>query len=211
MPQLRSAPRACTVLLTVALLAGCSSGTDGAASSSTRATVGATTSSASPPPPMAGVTEAEEAPGDASFPASIADDSGSAQAGAAKDPAGTMKVTGLRLTPQNGYDRLVIDVSTAGVPDWRAQYTEASGPIGTSVTIAGDAFLRVSLFTQAKSNITTESISAAGAGVVAEARSTGFSAGYEEVLIGVRGAAAPFRAFTLTDPGRIVVDIRPAG
>jgi hypothetical protein len=160
---------------------------------------------------MAGVTEAEEAPGDASFPASIADDSGPAQAGAAKDPAGTMKVTGLRLTPQNGYDRLVIDFSTAGVPDWRAQYTEASGPIGTAVTIAGDAFLRVSLFTQAKSDITTESISAAGAGVVAEARSTGFSAGYEEVLIGVRGGAAPFRAFTLTDPGRIVVDIRPAG
>jgi hypothetical protein len=40
---------------------------------------------------------------------------------------------------------------------------------------------------------------------------TGYFEGSEEVLIGVRGGEAPFRAFALTDPGRIVVDVRSAG
>jgi len=160
---------------------------------------------------MPGAVEQEDAPVDASFPASLGDDSGAARAGAAADPSGQMKITGLRLTPHNGYDRLVIDLSTQGVPDWTAQYSQASGSVGGTVAVAGDAFLRVSLFTDADAGIETASLSAAGSAVVAEARSTGFSAGYEEVLIGVRGGAAPFRAFTLTDPGRIVVDIRAAG
>ena len=48
-------------------------------------------------------------------------------------------------------------------------------------------------------------------GPVAEAKTTGFFEGTEEVLIGMRGGEVPFRAFALTDPGRIVIDIRPAG
>jgi hypothetical protein len=28
------------------------------------------------------------------------------------------------------------------------------------------------------------------------------------VLVGVRGGELPFRAFALTDPGRIVIDVR---
>ncbi|HLM07397.1 MAG TPA: hypothetical protein VK402_19640 [Blastococcus sp.] len=45
-------------------------------------------------------------------------------------------------------------------------------------------------------------------GPIAEARTTGFFEGTREVLIGMRGGEAPFRAFGLTDPGRIVSDVR---
>ena len=31
------------------------------------------------------------------------------------------------------------------------------------------------------------------------------------MLIGTRGEGALFRAFALTDPGRIVIDMRPGG
>jgi hypothetical protein len=47
-------------------------------------------------------------------------------------------------------------------------------------------------------------------GPVAEAKTTGSFEGSEEVLVGMRGGEAPFRAFALTDPGRIVIDVRPA-
>ena len=160
---------------------------------------------------MPGAAEAETAPVDASFPASVGDDRGPARPGSTADARGQMKITGLRLTPHNGYDRLVIDLSTQGVPDWSAQYDATSSPIGGSAPIAGDAFLHVSLLTDADPAVETSTLSAPGGTVVTEARSSGFSPGYEEVIIGVRGAAAPFRAFTLTDPGRIVVDIRAAG
>ena len=38
-----------------------------------------------------------------------------------------------------------------------------------------------------------------------------FFEGTEEVLIGVRGGERPFRAFALTDPGRIVIDVPSSG
>jgi hypothetical protein len=47
-----------------------------------------------------------------------------------------------------------------------------------------------------------------GTGLIAQARTTGFFEGYEEVLVGVVGGELPFRAFALTDPGRIVIDLR---
>jgi hypothetical protein len=153
--------------------------------------------------------EDEVAPADASFPASIAGDSGQAQAGSTDEAGEGMRVTGLRLLPQNGYDRVIVDLSTNGVSSWTAQYSEASTAMGEPVVVAGDSFLRLSLFTR---NSSTEPVATVlgEAGVVAEVRSTGSSGGYEEVLIGVRGAPAPFRSFGLTDPGRVVIDIRPA-
>jgi hypothetical protein len=45
-------------------------------------------------------------------------------------------------------------------------------------------------------------------GVLAQARTTGLFEGTAEVLAGVRGGQQPFRAFALTDPGRIVIDVQ---
>jgi hypothetical protein len=122
-----------------------------------------------------------------------------------------MRVSGIRVTTQNGYTRLVIDVDGNGVPAWSARYTEASGPGGGPVDIEGDAFLRVALETHADASGQGGSQVRVSPGPIAEARTTGSFEGVEEVLIGMRGGEAPFRAFALTDPGRIVIDVRPTG
>ena len=77
--------------------------------------------------------------------------------------------------------------------------------------ISGDTFLRLGLFTQASAGLQQPVSVTADSGLIIEAKNTGFGDGYEEVLIGLCGGEAPFRAYALTAPGRIIVDIRPAG
>ena len=66
---------------------------------------------------------------------------------------------------------------------------------------------RCSLMTDAEPGVQTTS-SVTGSGLIAQAKTTGFFEGYEEVLTGITGGRLPFRAFALTDPGRIVIDVR---
>ncbi|SFD90629.1 AMIN-like domain-containing (lipo)protein [Blastococcus tunisiensis] len=161
-----------------------------------------------PAPAPAPAPTDEQLPQDGSFPADTADDSGAAQPGAADDPPGSMRIDGLRLSTRDGYTRLVVDLSGSGVPEWSVGYSEPSGPGGGPVDIAGDAFLRVQVRTQAAPGGQSTSRVRTSPGPVVEARTTGFFEGYEEVLIGIDGGEQPFRAFALTDPGRIVVDVR---
>jgi len=167
-------------------------------------------STPSPAPGTPAPTDEQPPPGP-DFPADTEADGGPAQAGADDDPAGSMRVQGLRYTTENGYVRLVVDLSTSGVPEWTIGYSEPSGPGGGPVEIAGDAFLRLQLRTQATPAGQGSSQITVSPGPVVEARTTGFFEGTEEVLIGIRGGEQPFRAFALTDPGRIVLDVRSAG
>ena len=187
---------------------GAGSPTRSSPASSSSASPSAPTSgspSASPPP---SVPTDEQPPDDASFPADTADDGGPEQPGAAGDPAGTTRVSGLRLGAHDGYSRLVVDLDGGGVPEWTVGYSEASGPGGGPVDIAGDAFLRVRLRTRAEPGGRSTSQVMGSPGPIVEAVTTGSLEGYEEVLIGIDGGEQPFRAFPLTDPGRIVIDVR---
>ena len=205
--------RLACLLVAVPLLlsAGCTRGGDDKESSgsSSSSSAGKTTTPRSAPPSAGSPTD-EQTP-DSNFPADTSDDGGPALAGSVADPAGQMHVTGIRTAAQQGFARLVIDLSSHGVPVWTARYTEASGPGGGPVEIGGDAFLRVALQTGADPGIQVPSDSTPSSGPIAQAKTTGFFEGYEEVLVGIRGGKAPFRAFALTDPGRIVIDVRPAG
>jgi hypothetical protein len=206
--------RLAPLLVAVPLLlsAGCTGGDDkeSKASSSSSSASRTTTPHSTPTSPGAPPT-GEDAPPAPDSPADTSDDGGPAQAGSVADPAGQMHVSGIRITSQQGHTRLVIDLSSHGVPAWTARYTEASGPGGGPVTIEGDAFLRVALQTGAEPGGQGESDSKVSPGPIAEAKTTGFFEGTEEVLIGTRGGEGPFRAFALTDPGRIVIDVHPAG
>ena len=153
----------------------------------------------------------EETPTDTSFPADTADRGGPARSGAEADPAGQMRVSGIRISSNAGYTRVVIDLSSHGVPAWTARYTEASGPGGGPVEIEGTAFLRIALQTGADPGNRGQNDTRVSPGPVAEAKTTGSFEGSEEVLVGMRNGQTPFRAFALTDPGRIVIDVRPAG
>ena len=203
---------AALVVVAPLLLAACTGGDDEPDASAGTTTPALTTTRSSPPSsasPSTGATPTDESPPtDAGFPADTSDDGGPAQAGSEPDPAGQMRVAGLRYSTQQGYTRLVIDLTTAGVPAWTARYTEASGPGGGPIDIEGDAFLRVSLQTGADPGGQGQNQVRVSPGPIAEARTTGFFEGSEEVLIGMRGGEAPFRAFALTDPGRIVIDVR---
>lgn len=200
-------------LVLVVILAGCGGDDDGPPEATSSSAATSTTPSPSSTPtgsPGASPTD-EEPPDDGSFPADTSDDGGPAEPGAEDDPEGQMHVSGLRLASHDGYARLVVDLNTSGVPEWTVRYTEASGPGGGPVEIQGDAFLRVVLQTNADMGVQSTSRIRTSPGPIAEALTTGFFEGYEEVLIGIRGGEQPFRAFALTDPGRIVIDVRDPG
>jgi len=191
-----------TALFALLLLAACTGGDNDPGAAPSSAGPPAMSTGAADPSGSVG-TEPRESP---AFPADTSDDGGPAQAGATSDAPGRMHVTGLRVAAHDGYDRLVIDLSSAGVPRWQVRYSEASGPGGGPVSMPGSAFLRIALATGATPGVQTAS-SVTGSGVIEAARTTGLFEGSEEVLAGLRGTL-PFRAFALTDPGRIVIDVR---
>ena len=199
------------VVLPLLLSAGCTT-VAGHASPAAGSTAATRTTSAESRPTAAGPSPTgEETPTGTDSPADTAADGGPAQPGAEADPAGQMRVSGIRITSDAGYTRLVIDLSSHGVPAWTARYTEASGPGGGPVEIEGTAFLRVALKTGADPGNQGQNDTKVSPGPVAEARTTGSFDGSEEVLIGMRNSETPFRAFARTDPGRIVIDVRPGG
>jgi hypothetical protein len=205
---------ALVVALPLLLSAACTIRVEGrsSAGSASSSSTAPRTSSSSESPPTNGLPAPtdEEAPTDPNFPADTADDGGPAQSGATADPAGQMHISGIRIASQQGYTRLVIDLTSHGVPEWTARYTEASGPGGGPIAIQGDAFLRVALKTGADPGNQGQTDTKLSPGPIAEAKTTGFFEGSEEVLIGTRGGKVPFRAFALTNPGRIVIDLRSA-
>lgn len=203
--------------LALALTACAGGGGTGTGSSSSATAPSGATASTSAAPPATGTRTEPSAGGSgsagseptekSSFPANTNPDGGPAQSGATADTPGQMHVAALRIGEHPGYSRLVIDLSTAGVPAWEVRYSEPTGPGGGPVTIQGDRFLRVVLHTSAEYGVQTSS-DVTGTGLIAEAKTTGFFEGDEEVLVGIRGGVLPFAAFSLTDPGRIVIDVR---
>ncbi|WP_116451074.1 AMIN-like domain-containing (lipo)protein [Blastococcus litoris] len=194
--------RATAAVSAVLLLAACSSEVQGVASPGAGAAPPSTTTPESAPPPS-------EEPGEPGSGAS--EKSGPAMPGSTEDPAGAPRVTGFTFQSDGSSARLVVNLSSSGVPEWTATYSEATGPDGRPVDIAGDAFLRVRVRSGAGSEGQGSSRSSVSFGPVAEARTLGASGGYEEVLIGVRGGEQPFTVEAITDPGRLVIDLSPAG
>ena len=165
-----------------------------------------------PPEPDTSVPTDEQPPDDPSFPADTEADGGPAQRGSDDGTPAAIRVDGFRYTTQNGYVRLVVDLSSDGVPEWTVGYSErATTPGGGPADIAGDAFLRLQLRTQAAPEGSSSTNISTSPGPIAQVKTTGFFEGTEEVLVGVRGSERPFRAFALTDPGRIVIDVPSAG
>jgi hypothetical protein len=203
--------RVAVLVSAVLLLSACTDVVTGVASpagSASRSTP--PPSSGSTPMPSPPVPTDEQPPDEPDFPADTEADGGSAQSGSGSDSA-SMRVDGVRYTTENGYVRLVVTLSGSGVPEWTVGYSEPSGPGGGPVDIAGDAFLRLQLRTgSAPSGSSTTNVRTSP-GPIAQILTTGYFEGTEEVLIGVRGGELPFRAFALTDPGRIVIDVPGAG
>lgn len=225
-----TARRATLLLLAVALgLVGC---TGDAPAPQDTSTPGATTAapgdtpSAEPVTPTPPTTPAATPSGTASTPPGDTTDDG------ADDPppfvANTEPDTGeatggspgtlvdLRVGAHGGFDRVVLELNGPGLPGWNVRYVdEAVGDAsGLTVDVEGDAILEVTLFPVAYPEDATgfydgpDTVSVAGTEVVTEAVFSSLFEGYLQAFVGVDGGQHPFRAYSLTDPARIVVEVR---
>lgn len=129
-----------------------------------------------------------------------------------------LAVTGVRVAAQPGYDRVVLDLAadpgaTAG---WRVAYVEAptADGSGAPLQVAGSAYLQVVVTGLDWTDPEAQRLSYAGGAVTPTGTAlvrqvvpgTVFE-GDGQFVIGT-AARAPFRVFRLSDPARVVVDVR---
>lgn len=203
------------VLLLLLPLAACTGGSSVAGTPTPAGSPGSATSAATTPAGPSGTSpvgpgsSGPEPPLGPSFPAGTSSASGPAQSGSSSGSSGTAGVS-IQMDTHPGYGRVELVLNTPGVPAWTVAYSDKTGAGGAPVDIAGDAVLRVTLATgnpqpgqgsQGGSSVTTS-------GVIAGVRTLGIVDGSQQVLIGISGGRLPFRAVALTDPGRIVIDVR---
>jgi hypothetical protein len=120
-------------------------------------------------------------------------------------------VTAVRASAQNGYDRFVIQVDGpigqyAVQP--QASATFARDPSGQRVTLEGSAGLRVTLqgAVSAGSYTGPTDLKPSGTAVLQEAQQIGDFEGVVSWGLGLSHSAC-FRAFTLANPSRLVIDV----
>lgn len=137
------------------------------------------------------------------------------------EPTGTdtlLTVTDIRTGVHPGFDRVVFDLdgTGTGTPGWDVRYVPEAVDDGSGhpVDVAGDSILAVRISGTAAP---TDSgvpgadrtpIRPAGAEAVEEIRYRSWFEGYSTAFVGIDGAERPFRAFLLTDPVRVVLDVQ---
>lgn len=219
-----TARRATLVLLAVSLgLVGCSGG---AAPPEETASPDATTAAPSDTPSAAPTTPAATPSGTASTPPgdTTQDGTDSPPPFVANTDPDTGEATGgspgtlvdLRVGAHDGFDRVVLELNGPGLPGWNVRYVDAAvgDASGLRIDVEGDAILEVTLFPVAYPQDGTDFydgpdvVSVAGTEVVTEAVFSSLFEGYLQAFVGVDGGQHPFRAYSLTDPARIVVEVR---
>lgn len=138
------------------------------------------------------------------------------------DPAwpgggGDLLPVDVRIAAHEAYDRVVFEMAGADVPGYRVEYVDAATDAGKGdeIDVAGDATLKVVLtgFRYPEQGETgwlePGRVPATGAARVTETVVAGIFEGQHEAFVGL-DAQVPFRAFTLTDPTRLVVDVQTA-
>ncbi len=164
---------------------------------------------------LPGSTDGDGGAESAPFPADTSPDVGQATGDASAGEIGTL--TGLRVGAQAGYDRVVLELSGPKTPGWTVRYVDEAiaDASGLPVTVPGDAVLEVTLFPVtypegANAYDGPSIVRGTGTAVVTEVNWTSLFEGYLQAFVGVTGGQHPFRAFALSDPARIVIDIRSA-
>lgn len=140
--------------------------------------------------------------------------------GSASQPStvrtGAPLITDLRTGTHDGYDRVTVELEdAAGFPGYHVQYVDR--PLrecgsGRQIQPVGDGWLEVRLEPARAHTEAGESILSGNEipGDGALLRRIYRTCDFEGVVVVVLAVASPepFRVFTLTDPGRVVVDVR---
>lgn len=224
----RTARVVTTALAGMALLAACNSGGGNTAPEPAGEPTSSPAEQTSAPAPTAtddggddsddGATAAPAAPADETAePTDGADYSTEPQ----NDPGwpssgGELLPTGVRVGSHEGYERVVFDFEGAGTPGWRVEYVDEAVEDGRGdvIDVGGNFTLQV-IATGVRypegedenGRVAQGSYSTDGADVIEEVRVTGIFEGQNQAFIGL-DEKAPFRAFTLTAPARLVVDVQ---
>lgn len=210
MPGPAARPRTWAVgMLAVCLLASaCSSDgptTPVARSSSAPPVAIATPSPAAPPVPSVEASSAADPP----FSATTAEDT--------SEPSGEpLTVVAARVGAQDGYDRVVLELAGGrGAPGWSVQYTDDPRQQGSGdpVKVKGAAVLAVIVrgvgypFDTGVEEVSQDPALPPGAKAVTDVVLGSTFEGQYEAFIGTSGRL-PFRVFRLSDPARVVIDVR---
>lgn len=219
LPHVRRPLLAATAVASLALVAACGTADSGSDDPSTPAGGPTATTAAPSPDPTPTTTGGSEAAdpdpeADAAAPPFPADTSVDTA-----DPTGdaALTVTDVRVGHHDGYDRVVLELAGTGTPGWRVEYVDAAveDPTGETVDLAGDSVLQVVVTgaaypfeTGATEFPLKQPVTAAGTTVVTESVLMGTFEAQTQAFVGVTGSPAPFRAYLLENPTRVVVDVQ---
>ena len=207
------------VLLAAVLLAGCASGDGGSGtasgtSSSSSLSSSSSTSSSSATATASGAggeDRSDDGSSDAPpFPANADADTADASPGA------QVTVTDIRTGRHEGFDRVVFEVGGTGTPGWDVRYVDQASSQGSGdpIEVAGGAVLQV---TVTGAQIPDETgvpefdgpspLPGAGTHAVTEVVYDHTFEGTAVAFVGTT-AEVPFRVYALSNPARVVVEVR---
>ena len=158
-----------------------------------------------------GSTEEDGSTAAPAFPANTDPDVAEPSAGAA------LTVTDLRVGRHDGFDRVVYELGGTGTPGWRVEYVPEAIDDGSGnvFEIAGDGTLQVMI---SGSGYPTDTgvpeysgpnpLRVAETDEVEEVALRGVFEGYTQSFIGTDDSDNPFRVYALTNPTRVVVEVR---
>ncbi|MDQ3612330.1 MAG: hypothetical protein M4D85_12150 [Actinomycetota bacterium] len=130
---------------------------------------------------------------------------------------GPLSVVAVRVARQDGYDRVVfeLDGKVAGEPGWRVAYTDdpAQQGSGDRVEVDGDATLAIDItgvgfpMDTGVEEETDDPALPAGLVVIEDVVLGATFEGQYQAFVGT-ARKAPFRVFRLSNPARVVLDVR---
>ncbi len=130
------------------------------------------------------------------------------------EPSGDLLLpVGLRVGDHEGYDRVVVELTGDGVPGWQTEYVAEAieDGRGNRIDVDGDAILSVYVsgtrYPDEGEDHLVPSGPVEGPDIVEEVHYVGTFEGLTQLFIGVDDGEADYRAFTLADPARLVIDI----
>jgi hypothetical protein len=197
------------------LLAGCA-GVAEPGQSVEPSTAAPATSVAPSPDPSLSWTASPAAPGgdeDADAPVAFPD----VAAVQTQDPSGDARltVTDVRVGTHDGYDRVVFELAGTGTPGWWVEYVAQAvdDPSDQPVDLQGDAALQVMLLGMGYPADTGETEWSGdpltpGYPALRDVDLRGTFEAQTQAFLGVTPSGTPFRVFALSDPTRVVVDVR---
>jgi len=198
-------------LLAAVLVTACSSSDDGSGSASGSST----TTSSSAASSSSGGTDGTVGDGSADappFPANTDPDTAEASSGA------QVTVRDVRTGRQDGFDRVVFEVGGTGTPGWDVRYVDAptSQASGAPVDVAGSAALQVAITgvgLPADTGVAAfdgpNPLPGSGTRTVVEVVVDTTFEGTTTAFVGTT-AQTPFRVYALSDPTRVVLEVRDA-